>query len=107
QSPPFPYTTLFRSLRDLQAVEAVPVGVVDAARVQQRHDGVLRRILGLRQAAGVPVLDEVGDRLQRVALRVADEAHGSALDPPGRVEAVDHGRVRCRRLRRTGVDPAL
>ena len=42
-----------------------------------------------RGSARPRIGDQVGDRLHRVGLGVADEADGSALDPAGRVEAGD------------------
>src|SRR5436190_5036098 len=74
----------------LAAVDRLPAGVryvLWRALLQELLQRVPVWVLGLRQAAGVEVLEDQVDGLLRVLLVRADDARGSTLDPADRVLA--------------------
>ena len=70
----------------VEPVPALPCGVFDAALFQQVDNRLRVRVLGRGQ--GQPVFEEETDGFQGVALGVADQADGAALDPAGGVDCL-------------------
>src|SRR5699024_11197449 len=80
-------------LRGLEPVVALPISVFDALGLEQLDDRIRVLIHGAGQRPRRLVVEDVADRLQRVPLRVADQTHRAALDPPGGVYTGDDVRL--------------
>ena len=63
----------------IQAVPALPCGVGDALLLEESLDGLQLRLLRVKADAVGSILQQVGDGLVGVALRVADQADSCLL----------------------------
>src|SRR5699024_1380499 len=78
----------------VQRHPAVPRRVLHAAVLEQAQDRVLLPLGRGGEGAGLDVLEQARDRLDRVGLRRPDQADGAALEPAVGVDAGEHGAVR-------------